>query len=134
MNQSTIDNVTGRLIEKSKDDKNRITIGVKQVANFWTKDDGDAEAFEIFCLDNFISDPEQLELTFARFERNFEIIWGHAHEVGRDLSMPMQLEMNPLLDVDYLFAEYDPYAHIQDDMFKTKIAFVVLLNFPMTTG
>jgi len=133
MNQSTIDNVTHALVEKHENHKTRIPIGVRQVADFWTDDDGDAEAFEQFCLDSFISDPDQLKLTFARFERNFEIIRGHAHEVGRDLSMPMQLEMNPMLPVDYLFAEYDPYAHVQDDMFKTKIAFIVLLNFPMTT-
>ncbi len=133
VNQAVINKVSAKLIEHNAGDKARILAGVKQVADFWTDEDGTTEVFEQFCLDNFITDPQQLDLTFARFERNFEILWGHAHEVGRDLSMPMQLEMNPLLDVDYLFAEYDPHAHIQDDMFKTKIAFVVLLNFPKTT-
>lgn len=111
----------------------RINAGVRQVAVFWQENDGSDADFITFCKDYFISDAEQLQLTFARFERNFEILWGHAHEVGRNLSMPLQLEMNPILPVDYLFAEYDPFAHLQDDMFVNKIAFVVLLNFPITT-
>ncbi|MBN1559427.1 hypothetical protein JW998_04210 [candidate division KSB1 bacterium] len=113
--------------------KDRIDVGVRQAAATWLPEDGSVGEFEKFCLENFIAEEEQLDLTFARFERNFEILWGHAHEVGRDLSMPLQLEMNPLLPIDYLFAEYDPFAHIQDDLYKTKIAFVVLLNFPLKT-
>lgn len=133
VNEAVTQKTIAALVENYPGEQDRISTGVKQVADFWMDNDGDAAAFETFCLENFISDEKQLDLTFARFERNFEILWGHAHEVGRDLSMPLQLEMNPLLPVDYLFAEYDPFAHLQDDMFKTKIAFVVLLNFPMTT-
>ena len=108
----------------------RIDAGVHQAAAFWRPADGDGQEFADFCKKYFIGDPEELELAFNRFERDFEIIYGHNHEINRDLSMPLQLEMNPLLPVDYLFAEYDPFAHIEADMFKTKIAFVVLLNFP----
>ncbi len=108
----------------------RTETGVRQAAAFWQEQDGSAEDFKAFCEKQFIADPHQLELAFDRFERNFEIIYGHNHEINRDLSMPVQLEIDPLLPVDYLFAEYDPFAHIQADMFRTKIAFVVLLNFP----
>ena len=113
--------------------QSRIETGVHQAAAFWQEQDGSADDFKSFCEKYFIADSEQLRLTFERFERNFEIIYGHDHEINRDLSMPIQLEMAPLLQVDYLFAEYDPFAHIQADMFKTKIAFVVLLNFPTFT-
>ena len=108
----------------------RIETGVHQAASFWQKEDGSEADFKSFCVDNFVADTAERKLLLNRFERNFEIIYGHNHEINRDLSMPMQLEMNPLLPVDHLFAEYDPFAHIQSDMFKNKIAFVVLLNFP----
>src|SRR3974377_1744752 len=39
----------------------------------------------------------------------------------------------PLLLCDEMFAGYDPSAHVNDDFFSNKIAFVVLLNFPLTT-
>ena len=128
--ESTIQSL---LTQYGENSKIRIEAGVKQAAAFWQDADGSASEFAAFCEKHFIADPEQLKLTFDRFERDFEIIYGHNHEINRDLSMPMQLEMNPLLPVDYLFAEYDPFAHIQSDMFKTKIAFVVLLNFPAFT-
>jgi hypothetical protein len=35
--------------------------------------------------------------------------------------------------LDEIFAGFDPSAHIGDDMFSNKLAFVVLLNFPLTT-
>ncbi len=32
-----------------------------------------------------------------------------------------------------MFAAYSPDAHVTDDFFQNKLAFVVLLNFPLTT-
>ena len=113
--------------------KTRIEEGVRQVAALWQKQDGTADEFREFCVKNFISDPVELERTFTRFEENLETIYGHNHEISMNLSKPTQLELGPVLPVDYLFAEYDPFAHIQDDFFKTKIAFVILLNFPRYT-
>ena len=134
-----VDNSTVEIVIKALTEQHgasmskRIHSGVKQAAHFWQAQDGSVDDFVTFCQNNFIAKPEQLQLTFARFERNFETMWGHAHEVRRTLSMPLELEMNPLLSVDYLFAEYDPFAHFQDDLFETKIAFVGLLNFPLTS-
>ncbi|MBN1466517.1 hypothetical protein JXA02_12185 [candidate division KSB1 bacterium] len=134
VDQTTISQVIQKLTEMhGAAARDRIDVGVRQAAAIWRQEDGPTTEFSAFCLDNFIADDEQLDLTCARFERNFEILWGHAHEVGRDLSMPLQLDMDPLLPVDYLFAEHDPFAHIQDDLYKTKIAFLVLLNFPLRT-
>ncbi|MDZ7370660.1 MAG: hypothetical protein ONB12_05780, partial [candidate division KSB1 bacterium] len=111
----------------------RIERGVRQCAALWRETDGDAEQFQTFCLDHFIADADSLRLLFERMERNLEILWGHAHEVGRELKAPLELDQDslPLLRVDYLFAEYDPFAHLQEDLFQKKIGFVVLLNFPI---
>ena len=38
-----------------------------------------------------------------------------------------------MLPVDELFAGYDPGAHLTDDFFTNRLAFVALLNFPLTT-
>ncbi|NOY57989.1 MAG: hypothetical protein GXO75_03515, partial [Calditrichaeota bacterium] len=80
-----------------------------------------------------IVDEKLLQETFERYETNLESIYGYGHEIQRDLSMPMQLDIGPILPVDYFFAEFDPFAHLDDDFFASKIAFVALLNYPLYT-
>ena len=108
----------------------RVLRGVRQVAALWRKEDGDLKAF---ALDNFLVEQKDLDDTFARFEANFEQLDGHLLEIGRELQKPTALDMGPLLKVDPLFAEYDPSAHLTEDLFSNKLGFVVLLNFPLTT-
>ena len=111
----------------------RIEKGVKQTAQLWRKEDGDVESFTQFCTDYFIADSAILAETFNRFEKNLESVFGHLHGIRRDLQEPMDLDIGPMLPVDYLFAEYSPTAHVHEDFFKSKIAFVALLNFPQYT-
>jgi len=108
----------------------RIERGVDQVAALWRKEDGDLAAF---AKENFLVDPKELDATFSRFEANFEQLDGHLLEIGRELRVPTELDVGPLLKVDPLFAAYDPGAHLVEDLFDAKLAFVALLNFPLTT-
>ncbi|MCC6807022.1 MAG: hypothetical protein IT381_06340 [Deltaproteobacteria bacterium] len=108
----------------------RITKGVDQLAALWRKDDGDLAAF---AKEHFIADPKQLDATFERFEQILEQTDGHLLEIGRELRRATELDIGPLLPVDPLFSAFDPSSHLTDDLFQTKIAFVVLLNFPLTT-
>ncbi len=108
----------------------RVERGVRQVAALWRKDDGDLAAF---AKDNFLVEPKELDDTFARFEANFEQLDGHLLEIGRELQKPTALDLGPLLKVDPYFAEFDPSAHLIEDLFNTKLGFVVLLNYPLTT-
>lgn len=108
----------------------RIERGVDQVAALWTKADGDLLAF---AKEHFLTDPKALEQTFARFEGNFEQLDGHLLEIGRELRRATELELGQPEKVDALFAEFDPAAHLVDDLFRSKLAFVALLNFPATT-
>src|SRR5204863_2493284 len=39
----------------------------------------------------------------------------------------------PIYPFDELLNAWSPAAHVDDDLFQNKIAFVVLLNFPLTT-
>jgi hypothetical protein len=111
----------------------RVDRGVGQVAAFWRAQDGDARAFEAFCLAQFLPRGSALDLTFARLEASLEAIDGHGVEIDRELSRWAQLDVGPELPVDGLLDAVDPSAHVVDDLFGGKVAFVVLLNFPLTT-
>ena len=110
--------------------KPRITRGLAQVAALWRKDDGDLGAF---AREHFVADPQQLDALFDRFEANLEQVDGHLLEINRELKRPTDLDLGPTLGVDPLFAAWDPTAHLVDDFFETKLAFVALLNFPLTS-
>ncbi|OGC03145.1 hypothetical protein A2V82_13275 [candidate division KSB1 bacterium RBG_16_48_16] len=132
MDQQVILQAEKELGEKyPNSDAARIKNQVAQVAALWRSEDGDDRAFKSFCLEYYIADAALLNATFLRLDQNLEQVFGHALEVQRFLQQPTQLEVGPVYPVDYLFAEYDPFAHIVDDMFRTKIALVVLLNFPL---
>ena len=111
----------------------RIRRGVEQAAQRWWPEDGDAEAFATFCESHFLADPEALDATFRRLEGILEQIDGHLHEVRRELTAPIDLDTGPLLAVDRLFADLDLSAHVNEDLFATKTAFLALLNFPLHT-
>ncbi|HUF17060.1 MAG TPA: hypothetical protein VMS12_03330 [Thermoanaerobaculia bacterium] len=107
--------------------------GMRQVASLWKPEDGDAATFENFVRQNFAGDAGTREELFNRLEAMFEQLDGHMLEIIREFRMQTDVELGPVLPVDHLFAGYNPSAHVTDDFFANKIAFVVLLNFPLTT-
>jgi hypothetical protein len=111
----------------------RVERGLRQVSRFWRAEDGDAAAFEEFVKANFAGEQATLDAVFKRFEHNLEQLNGHMAEIGREFRAQSELDIGPVLPFDDLFAGYDPSAHLSEDLFKSKIAFVVLLNFPLTT-
>lgn len=119
---------------KFKDaDRARLERGVKQVADFWREEDGNRDTFEQFVQENFAADQPALDELFGRLEANFEQLDGHMAEIGREFRTQSDLDRGPIRGYDDIFASYDPSAHLADDFFKNKLAFVVLLNFPLTT-
>jgi hypothetical protein len=114
-------------------DGERARRGLKQVADFWRESDGDQSEFEAFVRAHFAADASALDALFNRFESLFEQLDGHMHEVYREFRQQIDLELGPVLPVDEIFGGYYPGAHMTDDMFENKLAFVVLLNFPLTT-
>jgi hypothetical protein len=111
-------------------ERDRIDRGVDQVAALWRDTDGDAAAF---CTAQFVPAGPELDALFARFEAHLEQLDGHFLELGRTLRWAVDVEVGPILPIDELLAAYDPAAHVVDDLFTTKAAFVALLNFPQTT-
>jgi hypothetical protein len=129
-----IDKVQSQLIAKyGEAQRPRIERGLKQVAQFWRAEDGDGAAFEEFALTNFAGDPQTLDALFNRMEFMWESIDGHMTEISRDLRQQSDLDIGPIYPFDEILAAYTPSAHLNDDFFANKLAFVVLLNFPITT-
>ena len=113
--------------------KVRLTRGLSQVAQLWRAEDGNQAVFEEFVRTNFAGEPATLDTLFNRFEHLQEQLDGHLHEINREFTQQLDLDAGPVLPFDELFGGYDPAAHVLDDFFQNKLAFVVLLNFPLTT-
>jgi len=113
-------------------ERERIEKGVRQVAQRWRKDDGTNQEFVDFCLNNFKTEPEQLDIIFDRFQKHLESLYGNLHQIYRGFNWNLHVDTgHPIEPIDYLFASYDVYAHVIEDLFTTKLAFVALLNFPL---
>jgi hypothetical protein len=124
---------TELLAKYGQSQRDRIQRGLKQGSDFWRAEDGAREVFEDFVRTNFAGDQAALDQMFERFQHNLEQLNGHMGEIGREFRQQSDLDTGPILPFDDLFAGYDPSAHATDDFFKNKLAFVVLLNFPLTT-
>lgn len=112
------------------DQRLRIERGLKQVAALWRSEDGDAAAFEEFVGRNFQPDPAAL---FDRCQSLFEQLDGHMLEILLAFRRQVDEDRGPIQPFDEIFASYDPSAHATADLFQNKLAFAVLLNFPLTT-
>jgi hypothetical protein len=111
----------------------RITRGVAQVRRAWRPDDGDAAALRAFLEAEFLPAGPGLDAAFARLESVFERVDGYFNALGRDLRRGQDLSIGPELPIDGRLAAWDPSSHVADDLFASRIAFVVLLNFPRST-
>src|SRR5687767_1505763 len=111
----------------------RLQRGMKQVAQFWRAEDGDEAAFEELVRTHFAGDQETLDALFNRMHFILESVYGHMQEIGRDLQWQSDLDIGTIYPFDEILAAYTPSAHLNDDFFKNKIAFITLLNFPITT-
>ena len=107
--------------------------GLDQVASFWREQDGGQEAFEAFVRRNFAGDAESVDVMFSRFEKLLEQLDGHSLEILLAFREQSDLDLGPIRPFDEIFAAYDPSAHVMDDFFENKLAFVVLLNFPLSS-
>jgi hypothetical protein len=121
-----------RLVERhGPQHAERIRLGVEQVAQRWWEEDGDARAFSAFCEESFLADPAALDQTFKRLERIFEQMDGHLYEVRRELTTPIDVDTGEISLADHLLANLDLGSHVNEDLFRTKVAFLALLNFPV---
>jgi hypothetical protein len=107
--------------------------GVKHAYSLWRDTDGTPDDFIKFCAENFVADPAKKEAEFTRFSEYFESLYGHFNKLTLDLQENVQLQKGEVLPIDPLFAGYNPGAHLMNDFYDNKIAFIVALNFPYYT-
>ena len=119
--------------EHGEAQRRRVQRGLDQVADFWREQDGGRDDFEAFIKRQFAGDDETLAVMFARYEKLLEQLDGHSLEILLAFREQSDLDLGPILPYDEMFAAYDPFAHMSDDFFANKLAFVVLLNFPISS-
>ncbi len=131
ISENAIENVVNQLIEQHGADRaGLIRRGAAQVAALWTAEDGSTETYTNFCLNNYQGDDAQRKELFHTLSRNSEYIWGHFNQMMLELMKPLHLDWGPIKPVDVLFGSYAPSAHLAEDFYKNKIAFLTILNFP----
>lgn len=129
---ATIDDVTAKLVARhGAAHADAIGRGVRQVAERWWAEDGDAAAFAAFCEGHYLPGDTERAHAFTRVSDILEQVDGLLHELHRELRRPMDTDTGPLGPVDLLFANVDLFAHVEPDLFRTKVAFLALLNFPV---
>lgn len=121
------------VIRHGEDQAERIARGLSQVAQFWRAGDGDQSVFEDFVRTNFAGDQATLDTMFQRFDFLIENLYGYANEIALAMRRQTDLALGPILPMDRISAGYAISDHFQEDLFANKLAFVVLLNFPLTT-
>ncbi len=119
--------------DHGQEHEDRIRRGVSQVASLWRASDGDASEFESFCKQSFISDSQELDMVFDRLAHYFEHLYGYMNRINLELNRQIHEDRGPIHRIDQMFSAYSPSAHIQDDLYNNKIAFLIALNFPQYT-
>ncbi len=134
ISRSTVAETIDKLIARhGAEHEEQIRIGVAQVAERFRPVDGDDEAFQALCLEHYIANPAERRRAFERLQEVMEQIEGHLHEVRRELRRPLDLDLGPIHPVDRLLGGINLAAHVTEDLFRGKVAFVALLNFPVST-
>jgi hypothetical protein len=129
-----IDKLTGELADKyGESERPRIEKGIRQAAQFWRKEDGDEAAFGDVVRAQICGDSTARNALFGRMEFALESLNGHMNEISRDFRRQSDLDLGEIYPFDEILAGYEPSAHVVDDFFTNRLAFAVLLNFPLTT-
>lgn len=132
--ENAVDRMEDELVGRyGEEQAPRIRRGLSQVASFWRAEDGGQEDFERFARVNFAGDQRTLDEVFQRFQFLLENLDGRMNQIVLAMRWQSDLDLGPLLPMDGVAAGYDPSDHVNDDLFANKLAFTVLLNFPLTT-
>ena len=133
ISKPTIDKIVKQLSEQYPEQSSRIERSVPQAAALWQSTDGTEEEFIQFCMEQFVAHDEDLTNLASTLQRNLEILWGNYNKMSVDMKLPLHVVGPDITPLDEIFGSFDPYAHLTDDLFANKIAFITILNFPFYT-
>lgn len=115
-------------------DAERRARGEKQVAALWQEQDGTKAEMVAFCAEQFRHSGAGLDKLFDALQRNFETLWGYGGMISWRLNEAVDVASAAQIDdIDRRFANFSPLAHLNNDLYDNKIAFIVALNFPAYT-
>jgi hypothetical protein len=131
IDQATLSATSDSLLARyGESERTRIDAGLKQVAALWNENDGTTAAFKTFCIAQFTPSGDKLDLLFGKLQEKMEILTGSFGKMALDLKWNLEVAKGTVHQVDELFGAFDPASHLQEDLYATKIAFIVALNFP----
>jgi hypothetical protein len=104
--------------------------GVTQVASFWRESDGKPDDYLKFCVENFVGEDAARDRLFAKLSDYFEVLDGHFNAIALGLNRVLHLDLGPVESVDLMFGGLAAGSHLSEDLFRKKIAFLTILNFP----
>ena len=107
--------------------------GIDQCAALWRPEDGTKEEFDAFVKQWLATTPEARYALFEKLSRALEIFNTQANQLTIELGRPTVLAEGEPGEIDYLLSSYDASAHLSDDLFANKVAFITILNFPHYT-
>ena len=109
----------------------RMERGLQQAAALWTEEDGSAEDFKAFVEAHYARTEEERNALFESLSRMMEKLNESADMLTVELLKPTQLtNAGEPTDIDWIMSGYDTRAHLTDDLFANKVAFITILNFP----
>ena len=112
-------------------DADRLERGVRQAGALWRAEDGTDADFQAFALDHFAGNDADRDALFLSLSRIMENLNESYDLLTVNLLKPTQLttEGEPT-EADWIMSGFSPSAHLLDDLFQNKIAFLTILNFP----
>lgn len=111
----------------------RAAEGVRQVAAVWRESDGDADSFRQFVTKRFAAEPAQHRELLARVEDTWYHLYGHLNQMRRMMARWRDLDAYDDPGIDDLLYAFTPAPDLAEELYRSKLAFVVLLNFPRRT-
>ena len=109
----------------------RMERAVKQVAALWREEDGTKEEFQAFVEEHYAKTEEERTALFESLSRMMEKLNESADMLTVELLKPTQLMIcGEPTEVDWIMSGYSASAHLADDLFANKVAFITILNFP----
>ena len=108
--------------------------GVEQVAQLWTKQDGNNEKFINLVSTYYAGNPTERQLLYNRLAYILEQCSQSADMLNNTLQDPTTLvDKGEPINIDWIISGFDPMAHFAEDMFANNIAHICILNFPHYT-
>ena len=108
--------------------------GVRQAGALWRAEDGTDEEFQAFVLEQYVADEKQRDALFESLSRMMERLNESADMLTVELLKLTQLtNAGEPTEIDWIMSGYDARAHIADDLFRNKVAFITIINFPFYT-